>query len=92
MGSGPGYVLAGGLVNAESSGLRAVRAKRLSPAHKRPDKLGGVDTEGVGDLDELDDIESSFPLLVLADKGLRAGQAFGDLHLGQSGFLPCLNQ
>lgn len=49
------------------------------------EEAGGVEADRRGDLQELDDVESSVAVLVLADEGRRAAQPGGDGRLGQAG-------
>ncbi len=53
---------------------------------------GGIDFEGIGDLQKLEHVQPTLTTLVLGHERLRTPQAFGQLHLGQASRLPRVDQ
>ena len=49
------------------------------------DELGGVEADGLGDFQELDDVQPAFTALVLGDEGLGAIEAGSDVPLPEVG-------
>lgn len=47
-------------------------------------EIARVDTEGGGDLENLDEVEPPLPALVLRDEGLRPSEDVGELGLGDT--------
>ncbi len=61
-------------------------------AAKIVDHRPRLNLQGFSDIDELDDIEPTFPTLVLADEGLRTAQLLCQIDLRQLGFMPSTDQ